>query len=1117
MHLLVRERQSIDEQDVAEDLAHAPSDVIVLSFSDSDLLSLEQAYARLPEPGFSLRVVNLGRLRHPMSIDLYVEQTIAQARCVVVRLLGGVDYWRYGVEEVAACCRGADIPLALLPGDTREDARLVGWSTLTGTPYARLLGFLREGGLRNAREALLLMRHCASLGEDDGAEPEELPQAGLYREAMQSQPLRASLMFYRAHLLAGDTDVIDAVADALERRGIGVEALFVSSLKQPEVAAWVERCLLEATPDVVLNATAFAVRGEGMETSPLEAPGVPILQLVQPGATQAAWRESFRGLSQSDLAMQVVLPELDGRITTLPVSFKADAAPGHPARREPWAPGIAVLGEQVCRLAGLGHIPAFQKKLAVVLSDYPGACADDVSAQVAHAVGLDSFASLSSILGMLRDSGYSCGDAAAHEAEELVRALTTGAAASFLSVSAYRRQFRELPEAFRASVLRAWGEPEQDAAVRDSAFHLRHHVLGNVVMAVQPDRGNLAERKAQYHDPDVPPCHAYVAFYLWLRQTCRIDALVHLGAHGTLEWLPGKAVAQADTDAPSVLVGGLPVIYPFIVNNPGEAAAAKRRLGAVTIGHMTPPVMKAGLSDDMAELEALIDEYAEADGLDRRRVAFLRRDILDRATRTGLLAESGVRAGEGDETEALARLDAYLCDVKDLQIRDGLHVFGQIPPQAAQLAQAIATAAGVQPRDVMSRLEASAERERRAFLAALDGRFVEPGPSGAPTRGRLDVLPTGRNLFTIDPRAIPTPSAVELARVQAEQILTRHLQEEGEPLRHLVMDLWGSASLRTGGEDLALALLLMGVEPLWDGGSGRVSGIEVVPMPVLDRPRVDVTLRISGFFRDTFPGQIALFRQAVEAVAVRVEAPEWNPLAASLAEGALVPSRVFGSAPGTYGAGVEEALQSGAWTDRSELGEAYLAANDWTYDREQDVRRERDGLARQIGQAEVILHTQDHAETDILETPDVAAHEGGLMAAAAALGVTPRSWHGDTSDPSAPKLRDTQAEVVRVVRGRLANPRWMAGMQRHGYRGAAEMARGVEALCAFAATMPERFDAQFDLVCATTLGDDTCDAFLRDANPAAHAAIRARLAEMIRRGLWHPRSNSVQALLDDNA
>ncbi|AFW02459.1 cobaltochelatase subunit CobN [Gluconobacter oxydans] len=1119
MHLLVRERHGIDDQDVAEDLGHASADVVFLSFSDSDLLALERAYEDLkalsPEgAGFSLRLVSLSRLRHPMSVDLYVEQTLSEARCVVVRLLGGVDYWRYGAEEVRNSCARNSIPLALLPGDARQDARLEDWSNVDVGIHERLTGFLKEGGPDNARRVLLLMAHLAGRGADLAGTPTPLPLAGLYRAGKSDLSLRATVVFYRAHLLAADTAPIDCLAHALEEAGLSADVLYVSSLKNPDVAEYVRHRLAQTRPDIILNATFFSARGEA-GASPLDQADAPVLQVLQPGSTHQAWQESGRGLSQSDLAMQVVLPELDGRLSAGPISFKSETIPGNAARHDPYPAGIAAVVAQARAWARLRHLKPTNKYLALILSDYPGA-----EGQSAHAVGLDTFASLCSILEALKNAGYDCGPAEAWSKGAFIQSLCKDAPKQVLSLEDYRTAFQVLPPEFRQGVLSAWGEPQDDAAVQGGRFCLKFLTLGNITVAVQPDRGASQDRKTQYHDPDTPPRHAYVAFHIWLRQVCQTDVMIHLGTHGTLEWLPGKAVALSENCAPAVLRGSVPVLYPFIVNNPGEAAAAKRRLGAVTIGHMTPPVMKAGLDAGMAELEQLIDEFAQADGLDRRRGAILRRDILDRASGMGLLAESGVKAGEGDETEALARLDAYLCDVKDLQIRDGLHVFGKVAPHADRLATMVSSIAQVSKDDVTALIKTSADVEMNALLSGLEGHFVQPGPSGAPTRGRVDVLPTGRNLFTMDPRAVPTASAVELAKAQARQILLRHLQEEGEPLQRIVMDLWGSSTLRTGGEDLALALLLMGVEPVWDSSSGRVSGIEVTPLAVLDRPRVDVTLRISGLFRDAFPGQIALFDQAVQAVAAREEDEEWNSLAASVRhlegeERKTATARIFGAAPGTYGTGIEEALARGTWQNRSELGQSYLDDNDWMYGGGRDGTRNATALAEKLARTDAILHVQDHAETDILESPDVAAHEGGLSAAAELLGADPVRWHGDTSRPEAPRLRDTEAEVARIVRGRLANPRWLEGMQRHDYRGAAEIALGLDGLCAFAATLPTRFDHQFDLVFAATLGNDTCDKFLQNVNPQARQAMRERFQDMIRRGLWHPRLNSIAALLED--
>ena len=1090
MHLLFRESHELDGQAMAEDLGHDPADLVLLSSSESDLLGLKDVHTA-QDP--SLRVATLSRLRHPMSVDLYLEQTIAHARCVVVRLLGGTEYWRYGVDELRALCRARGIALAFITGEATPNPALKALSTVEAAQWQRLDGLFREGGARNLRCALTLMAALAGLGEDDGAAVEALPPAGVYRRLGPERSGRVLLVFYRAHLLAADLGGIDALADALHAAGFGVDLLYVASLRAPSVLPFLDRWMVEEPPEMVLNATFFASRGDDGAPSVLEAAQVPVVQILQPSATRAAWEKSGRGLSQSDLAMQCVLPELDGRLTGNPISFRDEAAPGLPARRVAYAPGIALMVQQVQGWLRLSRQNPADRCLALVLSDYPGA-----EGQAAHAVGLDGFASVAAITTLLHEAGYAI---APVEAAALPEALCRAPVQRILDAAKYRLLFATLPDAFRQKVVAAWGEPDQPV---DARF-MEQDAL---VVALQPGRGKASERKAQYHDPDVPPCHDYIGFYLWLRAKRTISAMIHLGTHGTLEWLPGKSVALSESCAPSVLLGGMPVVYPFIVNNPGEASAAKRRLGAVMIGHMTPPVQRAGLDSAMADLERLIDEYAEADGLDRRRGALLRRQILDRAADLGVLAESGVAGGDTDDAEALARLDAYLCDVKDLQIRDGLHVFGCPSPRHGALVEMLAESAHMAPEIVTSRLDACPQAENQALLAALDGRFVSPGPAGAPTRGRLDVLPTGRNLTTIDPRMLPSRAALILAHKTADLLLTRHLQEEGDNLRHLVLDLWGSATLRTGGEDMALAFLLMGVQPLWDATSGRISGFEIVPLTTLDRPRVDVTLRISGLFRDAFPGLIDLFDQAARAVAARAEDEAWNPLVHDPDA-----SRIFGAAPGAYGTGIETVLTEGSWQTRDELGQLYLDGSQWSYGGGREAVADAEGLRRRLGRAEMVLHIQDHAETDLLEGADTAAHEGGLAAAAALLGNKPKLLHGDTSQPETPRLRDVAQEVARITRGRLANPRWIAGMMRHGYRGAAEMARGVMALEAYAATLPTRLDRQIDLAFAALLENEECMTFFEAHNPEALSDMKRRFASLRDRGLWQPRRNAVSQIL----
>jgi cobaltochelatase CobN len=1140
MHILLRETHSLDEGDQAVDLGPGSAPLVLLSFSDSDLGSVANAWvtgqarcAALPE----LRLANLQRLRHPLSVDLFVEQMTDHARCVVVRLLGGVDYWRYGIEETVAACRAHGIAVAVIAGDGRDDPRFAELSTVSENQRATLAALFDAGGPVNMANALRMMGTFADLGDcpEFVLDAAPVPMAGMHDFGQPKTGDRPSavLVFYRSYLLAGDLAPLEALARALDTQGLDATGLYVTSLKEPQSAALVREILTDQKPDIVINATGFSSRTDDEMGSPLDAADAPVLQVALSGARQEAWAESARGLGQADLAMQVVLPELDGRLFAGVISFKEqgsriDGLDHAWTRHTPYHDGIEAVSKLAGRWARLAQRPRAARRLGIVLSDYPGA-----KGQAAHAVGLDALQSLSAILADLACAGYDLGGPVP-SVDELTQRLTQnrtqGKRQRTLTLEAYRQALTKLPVEMRDQIVAAWGAAEHDPDCVDGAFWFRVVEQGHATIAIQPDRGSALDRKASYHDPDLPPRHGYVAFYLWLcgRGPCaedRIDAMIHLGTHGTLEWLPGKAVAQSGGCAPLALVQGMPVLYPFIVNNPGEAATAKRRTGAVTIGHLTPPLRGAGTHGDALELEKRIDEYAAADGLDTRRMTILKRDILDRAADAGLLDESGI-TGEMCEDEQLARLDAYLCDVKDLMIRDGLHVYGRLPHGDVYdtlRASLIAGAPGCPQGELTARLDVSPAAERDALIAGLDGRFVGPGPAGAPTRGRADVLPTGRNLFTIDPRAVPTRSALTLARKTAEAIIARHVQDHGDWPRSWFVDLWGSTTIRTGGEDFALALELMGVAPVWDDASNRVSGFEVLPIAKLQRPRADVTLRISGLFRDGFAQQIALFDAAVRAVAARAdEGAEWNALAAACAglEGEALRQatiRIYGARPGDYGAGLNDILSRGAWQGGGDLAEAYLDASASAYGDGLDGIADRAGLEARVRQTEAFVHQQDHREIDLLEGGEYAGHEGGFAIAAASLGNAPTLYHPDITDPEKPKVRTVPEEVRRVVRGRAANPDWLKGMMRHGYRGGAEMSRALDALFGFAATLPERMDRQFDLVFEATLGDPEVDAFLREQNPDARAAIQARFEEALRRDLWQPRRNSVAAYLAGEA
>jgi cobaltochelatase CobN len=1106
MHIPRIEVRSLDETVEAVDLGQTPADLVFLSFSDSDLNALARAYAAVAGPKPTLRIASLAALRHPFSIDLYLERVCADAKLVVARVLGGADYWRYGVDELKALARRRNVKLALLPGDRRRDARLEDASTLASDAVERIWRYFDEGGPDNMAGCLAFL--ASELGAATDARPPAAVSAfGWFGGAcFDAKPgaLRALIVFYRSIYLASDLKPIEALARALHDKGFATRAVFVTSLKDEAALAPLRAFLDRRSFDVVLNATAFSARLDEAEGTALDALDAPVLQVVLAGVGLDAWRASPRGLGPSDLAMHVALPEIDGRILTRAISFKAasprDALTEFGAiAHEPLADRVAFVAELARRWTNLKRKAPSLKRLACVLPDYPAR-----GGRTGYAVGLDTPASAVAVSETLRAAGYDI--ACDLDAPSLIGALTQGPFEATLRVAEYEAELLSTPRDFQHSLRAAWGEPADDRDAIDGLFRFRFVRLGKLIVAVQPDRGDASSRKGDYHDLRLPPRHAYVAFHFWLTRKEKVDAIIQLGAHGTLEWLPGKAVALTESCAPEVMLGPTPVVYPFIVNNPGEAAQAKRRISAATIGHLTPPLIAAGPHGATLELEGLFDEFAEAQALDPRRAHAIASLILERGRESGLLKECS--AEDKRPEEALVALDAWLCDLKEMRVGDGLHVFGRSPESAEGFAAGLDLESAAR-ETLGERVAACGAAESLALVRALGGRFVPPGPAGAPARGRMDVLPTGRNLYAIDPRSVPTRNAWDLGRRAAEEVLARYAQDRGEWPKRIVLDLWGSATMRTGGDDLAQAFALLGCRPTWDASSSRVSGFEVLPLAMLGRPRVDVTLRISGLFRDVFPSQIALFSAAVRAVASLEESADDNPLAGVQDAGS---ARVFGAAPGAYGIGLGPRIARGDWADRSDLAEAYFAATSHAYDGEGEAREAAAAFRSQVAAAEAFVHTQDLPGQDALDADALAEHEGGFAAAAEA-GVNPALYHLDSTAPGAPKIRSLEQEIARALRGRATNPRWLQGQMRHGHRGAAEIAQSLDNLYCFAALTDAVRSEQFDLMFDATLGDDAVRAFLISANRQAACHMAGVFEEAAKRGFWISRRNSSARIL----
>jgi cobaltochelatase CobN len=1060
MHVIFREGRGLEDTEVATDLGQSPAPMVALSFSDSDLGAFaagwHDAHGALPD----LRLANLAALKHPLSVDTYVERTLGEARAILIRLIGGISYWSYGIAQISDLARSKGIALAVLPGDGQDDPALDAASTLPVPVLRQLSALCESGGAAAAQAALSLLAREAGLPAPAIPAPPPMPPCGWYRpgKGMLAAPPAgdrplAVVSFYRAYLTSGDTAPIDALIDALGQRGFRAVGLFVPSLKAPEASAWTRTALAQARPAAIVNATAFSGRDDS-GTSPLDGPGCPVFQIALSTADEAAWEGAERGLSAADLAMHVVLPEVDGRLLAGVASFKSSDERDPQleialARHRPRTERIAAIADKVAAWRHLA-MAGDDRRVALVLSTYPGR-AD----QMAHAVGLDALASAEAMLEMLGEApGEALATALAHET-------------IIWPLADYMRALARLPAAVQAHLTAAWGAPAGDV-------HFTALRRGRVIVALQPERGDPATRDADYHDLSRVPCHAYVAFCLWLRG--RVDALVHIGAHGTLEWLPGKAVALSDTCWPEALIGALPVIYPFIVNDPGEAAQAKRRIGAVTLGHIPPPMLAGAVPENLLRLERLLDEYSTAEGLDPARRNRLIARIRDEALATGVAQDLGL-SDTASPAETMVRIDRFVCDIKESQFGDGLHVYGSAPG------------------------------EKGGLMAALNGQRVEPGPSGSPARGRSDVLPTGRNLFSVDPRAVPSRMAHAQGVRLAEELLRRHLQDHGDWPKGLVLDLWGSATMRTAGEEFAMALHLAGLAPRWDAASERVTGFEILPPALLGRPRIDVTLRVSGLFRDVFPGLAQLFEAATQALAERDEEAEENPYLARA-------PRVFGPRPGLYGlAMTDPALHLGEEA-RHAAGEAWLTASAWAVDAQGTPRHDRAGLEARLSSADAFAHVQDLPETDLLLARDYAAHEGGFAAAMEALGrPAPALYHVDATRPETPHARPLAQEIARVVRARVADPRWAAGMMRHGFRGAAEIAATLDNLAAFAQLTRQVPTHLFDACFESTLGRDEVVDFMMRENPQALARMQERFAALVQAGLWTTRRNSIAARL----
>ncbi|MGV0633530.1 cobaltochelatase subunit CobN [Mycolicibacillus trivialis] len=1164
--------------------------MLLLSTSDTDLITARAS-------GADYRWANPARL-----LDDELPELLTGVDVVVVRILGGYRAWEEGIDAVLA----SGVPAVLVSGEQSPDADLTDRSTVPAGTALQTHLYLAQGGVENLQQLHAFLSDTVLMTGVGFAPPVNTPTWGVTREPADGGRPTVAVLYYRAQHLAGNTDYVDALCAAIEAAGGTPMPVFCASLRtaEPELLETLGRADVMIVTVLAAGGTkpAGATAGgddESWNVEHLAALDIPILQGLCLTTSRAQWEANDDGLSPLDVASQVAVPEFDGRIITVPFSFKEIDDEGlisyvaDPERCARVA-GLAV------RHARLRAIPAADKRVALMFSAYP-----TKHARIGNAVGLDTPASAIAVLNALREHGYRVGElpgVAAGDGDALMHTLiehggqdpdwlTEGQlSANPIRVPAadYRAWFATLPAEFAAAVEAHWGPPPGQLFVDHSRDPDGEIVIAalradNVVVMVQPPRGFGENPVAIYHDPDLPPSHHYLAAYRWLGTDFpdgfRADAIVHLGKHGNLEWLPGKTLGMSGSCGPDAALGELPLIYPFLVNDPGEGTQAKRRAHAVLIDHLIPPMARAESYGDIARLEQLLDEHANIAALDPGKLPAIRQQIWTLIRAAKMDHDLGLEERPDDEQfdDMLLHVDGWLCEIKDVQIRDGLHILGQTPTGEQQLdlvlailrsrqlfggeqtvpglrqalglaedgsaervsvdeveQQARALVAGLADRawapdavadltddpdvaavlrfaatEVVPRLAGTAA-EIEQVLRALDGRFIAAGPSGSPLRGLINVLPTGRNFYSVDPKAIPSRLAWETGVAMADSLLARYRQDHGRWPESVGLSVWGTSAMRTAGDDIAEVFALLGVRPVWDDASRRVVDLEPIAPAELGRPRIDVTVRISGFFRDAFPHVVAMLDDAVQLVAGLDEPAEDNYVRAHTqadlaahGDRRRATTRIFGSKPGTYGAGLLQLIDSRNWRDDADLAEVYTAWGGFAYGRGLDGVPAADDMNRNYRRIVVAAKNTDTREHDIADSDDYFQYHGGMVATVRALtGRDPAAYIGDNTRPDAIRTRTLSEETTRVFRARVVNPRWMTAMRRHGYKGAFEMAATVDYLFGYDATAHVMADWMYEQLTESYVFDDENRKFLAESNPWALHGMTERLLEAAGRGMW---------------
>lgn len=1236
-----------------------PVKLVYLTSMENDIYTLIRAANKIIEehgPVIQICARSKSDLLHNNNFTQLINDVRA-ADLVIFHLMGGKDSLP-GFEQLVQAALDCGVPLHAQPTATENNPELWELSTMPAEDYFLVQKYINYGGIDNFINMILRVTNRFGGRNFTVREPEMLPWEGIYhprfpagielqsyvKQNCMPGRLTAGILFYRSQWLAENTSFVDALIESLEKQGANVIPVFLHTTRDVELGThglpWVVEnyFMQDGRPviDVLISTLMFSqFMISGMKIEPdskencLVRLGVPVIKAITSMNTYEDWFNTIQGLSPLDVGISVAMPEFDGALITVPVATReyGEQDPLTGARHIYYRP-IPERVDKVVRLAlnwgRLRHKPNVEKKVAIIFHNYPPR-----NDQIGSAFGLDSPASVWNILRNLQEAGYvleSLPEDGQELMEELLKRVTNdrrwasaeqmaGLAIDGVTPEEYREWFRNFPPGVQDQMTFDWGPPPGEVFNYGEKLLIPGIINGNIFIGLQPPRGFGDDPAKIYHSPDAAPTHHYLAYYRWIRDDFKADAILHIGKHGSLEWLPGKSVGLSESCYPDLAITDLPHIYLYIINNPGEGTQAKRRSYACIMDHLIPVMTNADSYDELAGLEVQLEDYYQAKNLDPGKLLHLQELIWEKVCQAHLdrdLAMDKETALE-DFDAFLEKLHGYLSEIKDTQIRDGLHIFGE-PPREGQLVemlvaltrlpngsipslrQEVAEALGYDYDELLAErgrlipglgktcgqvldeinallLEMMDELYRSNFdvalipiisrqylnknsepveqalryvattlvtklnettaelshtLSALAGGFTPPGPSGAPTRGMADILPTGRNFYSVDPQAIPSPAAWEVGVAMGDALLERYLADEGKHPESIGIVVWGSPTMRTRGDDIAEILYLMGVKPVWEEKSGRVKGLSIIPLEELGRPRIDVTMRISGFFRDAFPNIVALLDEAVDMVAGLPEADADNYLAKHIRQetaeniaagmdaekaGEFAGYRIFGCRPGAYGAGVSNVIDAKNWRDEKDLGQIYVTWGGYAYGRKEYGKTVPEAFRKRLSRLDLTVKNEDTREHDMLDSDDFYSYHGGMIAAVKAFkGELPRSYSGDSSDPVRVKMRSTAEETKHIFRSRVLNPKWIASMQRHGFKGAGDLAGLVDNIFGWDATAEVMDDWMYEQLAKTYALDPAMQEWFKEVNPDALQNITERLLEAVRRGMWEAGPEMVEEL-----